>query len=90
MSIHGLPYICTIHLSIVLERLSTQLASSGLWIKAVADFITNVGRRATSTEIAPLAILVMVGEGKLGMITTFCRSDQVKVKPPNALSTLVQ
>ena len=45
-----------------------------------------------STEIAPLAILAMdgVGEGKLGMITTFCRSDQVKVEHSDALLTLVQ
>ena len=45
-----------------------------------------------SAEITPLAILVMdgVGKGKLGMITTFCRSDQVKVEPSDALLTLVQ
>ena len=45
-----------------------------------------------STEINPLAILVMdgVGEGKLRMITAFCRSDQVKVGPSDALLTLVQ
>ena len=45
-----------------------------------------------STEITPFAILVMdrVVEGKLGMITAFCRSDQVKVEPLVALLTLVQ
>ena len=45
-----------------------------------------------STEITPLAILVTdgVGERKLGMITAFCRSDQVKVKPSDALWNLVQ
>ena len=60
--------------------------------KAGADYITNTGRSIMSAEIAPLAILVMdgVGEGKLGMITTICISDQAKVEPSDALSTLVQ
>ena len=45
-----------------------------------------------SIEIAPLAILVMdgVGEGKLGMITAFCRTDQAKVELLDAQSTLVK
>ena len=60
--------------------------------KAGANFISNMGRRATSTEIVPLAILVMdgVGKGKVGMITAFCRSDQAKVEPSDALSILYQ
>ena len=43
-------------------------------------------------EIAPLAILITdgVGEEKLGMITSFCRTDQAKVEPLDALLTLVQ
>ena len=45
-----------------------------------------------SVEITPSEILVMdgIGEGKLGMITAFCRTDQVKVEPSDALLTLVQ
>ena len=45
-----------------------------------------------STEITPLAILVMDGvvKGKLGMITAFCRSDQANVEPLDALLTSVQ
>ena len=31
-----------------------------------------------------------VGDGKLGMITAFCRSDQAKVEPLDALLILVQ
>ena len=58
---------------------------------AGANFITNAGRRAMSTEITSLAILVMDGEGKgkLGMITTFCRSDQAKVEHSDTLTTIV-
>ena len=91
MSIHGLPYVCAICFLIVSERLFTQLTSSALWRKAGADFITNMGRRAMSAEIIPLAILVMDGvvRKKLGMITAFCRSDQVKVEPLDALSSFV-
>ena len=65
---------------IVSVRLFIQLTSSALWGKAGADFITKASRRAMSAEIAPLAILATdgVGEGKLGMITAFCRTDQVR------------
>ena len=92
MSIQGLPYLHAIHFHIVSERFFTQLTYPALWAKAGADFTTNVDRRATSTEIAPLPMLVMdrVSEVKLGMITTFCRSDQVKVESSDTLSTLVQ
>ena len=87
----GFP-ICTLSAFALCQRIFTQLASSVLWGKAGANFITNVGRRAMSAEIAPLAILVIggVGEGKLGMITAFCRSDQVKVEPSDALLNLDQ
>ena len=92
MSIHGLPYLHTIHFHVVLERLFSWLTSSVLWGKAGTDFLIKVGRRAMSAEIAPLAILVTdgVSKGKLGMITAFCRTDKVKVEPLDALSTLVQ
>ena len=85
MSILGLPYLCAL-------CFGTLLTSPALLGKAGADFITNAGRRTMSTEITPLAILVMdrVGEGRLGMITTFWRSDQAKLEPSAALSTLVQ
>ena len=91
MSVHWLPCLCTIHFCIVSERIFIRLTSSALWGKAGADFITKAGKRAMSVEITPLAILVMdrVGEGKLGMITAFCRTDQVKVEPLDALLTLV-
>ena len=92
MSVHGLPYLHAINFCIVLERLFPPLTFSALWGKAGADFITKVGRRAMTTEITPLAILVTdgVGEGKLGMITAFCRTDQAKVERSDSLSTLVQ
>ena len=92
MSTQRLPYMCVLHFCIVLERLSNQLTSPALWRNTGANFITNASQRAMSTEFTSLAILVMGGvdEGKLGMITTFCRSNQVKVQPSDTLSTLVQ
>ena len=87
MSAHGLPYLHALCFGIVSERLFTLLTSPVLWGKAGADFITNAGQRAMSAEITPLAILIMdgMGEGKLGMITNFCRSDQVKVESLDTL-----
>ena len=92
MSIYGLPYLCVLHFHIASEKLFTHLASPALWRKAGINFINNASRRATSIEITPLAILVTdsICEAKLGMITIFCRTDQVKVEPSDVLSALVQ
>ena len=89
--VHGLPYLCALCFHIALESLFTCLASPALWGKAGTDFINNASRRVMSIEITPLAILVTdgIGQGKLGMITTFCRTDQVKVEPSDVLSALV-
>ena len=92
MSIHELPYLHTIHFCMVSERLFSQLTSSVLWKKAGADFLTKLGRRTTHAEITPLAILLTdrMGEGKLGMITAFYRTDEAKGEPSDALLTLAQ
>ena len=59
--------------------------------KAGVEFITNNGWKISS-EIIPMVFLItdVVKEGSLGMVTTFCHHDQVKVEPLEALSTLVQ
>ena len=92
LSIHGFPDLYTLCCCVVLESLFTQLTSPVPWGKAGANYITNAGRRAMSTEIAPLAIWIMYGVGKekLGMLTTFCRSDQTKVEPLVAPLTISQ
>ena len=45
-----------------------------------------------SEEAIPMAILVIdgVGEGNLGMVTTFCHYDQAKVEASEAPSSLHQ
>ena len=77
MSVHGLPYLCAIHVYVVSERHFTWLTSSALWEKAAVDITTEVGSRSISVEIASLASLVMdgVGEEKLQMITATYRTD---------------
>ena len=92
MSIHGLPYLHTLHFHIVSERLFTRLASLVLGEKVGIDFINKASRRAMSVEITPLAILVTdsIGKGKMGMITNFCRTDQEKVEPLDTFLALVQ
>ena len=45
-----------------------------------------------SRDATPMAILITdgVGEGILGMVTTFCCNDQVKMEASDALSALCQ
>ena len=59
--------------------------------KAGVEFITNNGQKI-SGEAIPMVVLVMdgVGEGNLGMVTTFCHHDQAKVEASEVLSALCQ
>ena len=90
-SIHKLPYLGALHCHVVSEGLFNQLISPELWGQARVDFVTDSGRKATSEEVVPVAILVTDGvdEGTLGMATVFCHSDQVKLEPLAMLSTLL-
>ena len=62
-----------------------------MWGKAGVEFITNNSQKI-SREAVPVVILVMdeVGEGNLGMVTTFCHQNQTKVETSEALSALHQ
>ena len=59
--------------------------------KAEVEFITNNGQRI-SGEVIPMVILVAdgMGEGSLGIMTTFCHHDQAMVEASKVLSTLHQ
>ena len=89
--IHKLPFLGTPQFWIVSERLFSHLMSPSMWGKARVEFITSNGQKI-SGEIAPMAVLVTNGveEGSLGMGTTFCHHDQVKVEPLELLPTLLQ
>ena len=92
MCIHELPYHGVLHFHVVSEGLFAWLISPELWGQARVNFVTNSGRKAMSKEVVPMAILVTdaVDEGSLGMVTIFCHSDQAKVEPSPAFSTLSQ
>ena len=76
---------------IISERLFACLTSPLMWGKARVEFITTNGQNI-SGEAVPMMILVMdgVGEGNLGMVTTFCHHNQAKVEASKALSALHQ
>ena len=63
MSVHMLPHLHTLLSHCVGENFHLTNLPSTVG-KAWANFITNAGRRAMSTEITPLAILVMDVVGK--------------------------
>ena len=91
-SICELPFLGALQFQIVLERPFAHLTSPLLWEKARVEFITSNGWKISSEIIPMAAVLVTdwVEEGSLGMVTTFCCHDQVKVEPSEVLSTLVQ
>ena len=92
MSVDELCCPSTLHFCVVLGGLFTRLISPYMWGQARVDFITSSTKRAMSKEITPMAILITngVGTGSLGMVTTFCHSDQAKVEPSVMLLTLIQ
>ena len=55
------------------------------------EFVTYTGLRV-SGETIPMDVLITygVGEGYLGMVTTFCHHDQVKMEATDALGALCQ
>ena len=81
----------TVQFRIVLERFFIHLASLAMWGKAWVEFITNNGQKI-SGEAVLMVILVTdgVGEGNLGMVTTFCHHDQAKMGASDALYALHQ
>ena len=92
MAIHELPCLHALCLCVVSEGLFAKLTTQEVWGWAGVDFITPSGKKVRSKEIMLMAILITdgVGEGKLGMVTIFCCSNQAKVEPSVMLLTLVQ
>ena len=58
-----------------------------MWGKAGVEFIANNGQKI-SREAVPMAILVTdgLGEGNLGMVTTFCYHNKAKMEASDAHS----
>ena len=91
MSIRELPLMGALRFRVILERLFAHLIFPAMWGKAGVKFITNNGQKI-SGEAIPMVVLVTdgVGEGNLGMMTTFCHHDQAKMEASEALSALHQ
>ena len=62
-----------------------------MWEKARMEFITSNSQKISGQTI-PNVILVIdgVGDGYLGMVTTFCCHNQAKIEASDALSALYQ
>ena len=62
-----------------------------MWGKTGVEFITHTSWKI-SGEATPTVILITegVGEGNLGMVTTFCHHDQATMVASDALSSLHQ
>ena len=92
MSISELLLMGTLQFRIILERFSACFTSPEMWGKAGLEFITNGSHQKISVEAVPMAILGAdgVGEGNLGMVTTFWHHDEAKVEVFKELSALHQ
>ena len=91
LSVWELPLFGALLFRIISERCFAQLTSPVMWGKAGVEFINNNGLKI-SREAIPMAILVTdgMGEGNLGMVTTFCCHNQAKMEASNSLSALHQ
>ena len=86
-----LPLMGTLRFRVISERLFTHLISPAIWGKAGMEFITNNGQKISREAIAMVIFITDgVGEGYLGMVTTFCHHHQAKVEASEMLSALHQ
>ena len=76
---------------IISERLFANIASPAMWGSARMKFVTSNGQKVNGEAIL-MVILVIdgVGEGNLGMVTTFCHHDEAKMEASDAISALCQ
>ena len=90
-SLQELPPLGALWFRLISERLFTCIVSPDMWGKTRVGFITCTCQKI-SGEATPMAILLTggIGEGNLGMETTFCHQDQVKIEASDALSALHQ
>ena len=89
-SIQKLPLLGALQFRIISERLFACIVSPTMWGKARMKFITNNGPKKWGSHPNVILVTDGVGEGNLGMVTTFCCHDQSKMEASNALSALHQ
>ena len=76
---------------LILEKFFAWVASPTMWRKTGVEYVTKTGLRL-SGEASPMVILITsgVGKGDLGIVTTFCSHNQVKMEASEVLTTLHQ
>ena len=76
---------------LISEKFFTWVASPTIWGKTRVKYDTETSLRP-SGEAAPMAILITdgVGKGDLGIVTTFCSHNQVKMEVFEMFATLHQ
>ena len=92
MSINELPCLSALCFRVISEGHFTKVVTPKVWDQAGVNFTTPSGKKVRNEEITSMAILLTdgVGEGKLGMVTIFCCSNQARVEPSVMLLTLIQ
>ena len=76
-----LPVVASLWFRLISEMFFPYVAPYDIWGKTGVEFVTDTGLRV-SDEATPTVILITDGveEGYLGMVTTFCHHDQVKME----------
>ena len=89
-SLWELPLLGTFQFRLISERPFACIASFDMWGNVGVEFITCTSQKI-SVEATPKAILITdgVGEGNLGMGTTFCHHNQAKMEASDALSAYI-
>ena len=91
MSLLELPVMGVLQFRLILEKFFAPVASPAIWGKTRVKYVTETSLRL-SGEAIPMVILSTngVGKGDLGMVTTFCSHNQVKMEAPEVLVPLHQ
>ena len=90
-SLWELSVLGALQFRLISERHFTYVASPDIWRKVGVEFIPDTGLR-TCEEVTHMAILITdgVGEGNLGMVTTFYHHNQNKMESSDALPAICQ
>ena len=91
MSLLEFPVIGALQFRLISEEFFTHVASPTIWGKTGVEYVTKTILRLSS-KATPMVTLITdgVGKGDLGMVTTFCSCNQVKMEGSEVLATLCQ
>ena len=75
---------------LISEKFFPQVTSLMIWGKTGVEYVTETGLRLSGEAHMTIMITDWVGKGDLGMVTTFCGHNQVKMEASEVLTTLHQ